>query len=375
MTAQLPINVTLSQLPDLKELETLWRPLQCKSNSSPFLSWTWIETSLKHTCGERLLLKATLPDGSIVGLSIISPSVERKMGIPVRQLNVNQSSRPEANSIIFQYGDFLVDEKCGVDVRSCMIEALVGGYDVSSNLHNWQALHMGGVCETIAKGLGSGNAVVRLLRKQDYPNVPLRELRRDGLDFDSSFDRTSQRKIFRAKRRYGTWGELKISPADNIDTAFNWIEKLVQLDIDLNQNKKTQSLFASQQYTAFVQDLVRKGLATGEAHILRSMAGLTPIGYLLTLQAGHEAMCFVSGFDYDSSRRYNPGLVSHALAAQYFLDRGYDNYFLFANGKRYSKFFSQQSRNLYWLTAQRKSVALWAERIALGAIGRERRFI
>src|SRR5206468_187238 len=85
--------------------------------------------------------------------------------------------------------------------------------------------------------------------------------------------------------------------------------------------------FASAHFIDFHRRLISTAAAVGEAELVRVTVGGEPIGYLYNLLHRGTVYFYLSGLRYEAAdNRIKPGLVTHALAIQHYLECGFATY-------------------------------------------------
>ena len=83
-----------------------------------------------------------------------------------------------------------------------------------------------------------------------------------------------------------------------------------------------------------------------------SVGGRT-IGVLYNFSHDGRVMNYQSGFRFEDDNRFAPGFVCHAMAAQHYLDAGYDAYDLLAGDADYKRRLAAPSTALTSLVVER----------------------
>ena len=81
--------------------------------------------------------------------------------------------------------------------------------------------------------------------------------------------------------------------------------------------------------------------------------GATIVGFLYNIRRGQWFYSYQSGFNYEADRKLKPGLVSHCLAMQRYLDRGASAYDFLAGDSRYKLSLSNSQHQLCWVVVHK----------------------
>ena len=121
----------------------------------------------------------------------------------------------------------------------------------------------------------------------------------------------------RSYRLYEASGPLTLQRADTVETALDYLSKLIVLhDITWKARGKAGA-FATPAVRRFHHALIARGVPGGEVDLLRVTAGPMLVGYLMNFRHNGQVSAYQSGFNYSAaSSHQKPGLTCHHLAIE-----------------------------------------------------------
>lgn len=191
---------------------------------------------------------------------------------------------------------------------------------------------------------------------RDSPYVDLEVLRHGGSPYLSLLSRNTREQLRRAIRHYEGKGPLRIEVPKSLNASLEAFSDLCQLHTAHWQRRGKSGGFATPHRQSFHRQFITAGHANGRAQLLRVLCGDQTIGVLYNLVADGHVAFYQSGFLYDEDPRSRPGLVSHALAIQHYLEIGMREYDFLPSGPgegRYKTSLANASRRLGTLTLAR----------------------
>ncbi|MEM8948127.1 MAG: GNAT family N-acetyltransferase [Pseudomonadota bacterium] len=347
-------------MPTIGRLASMWQDLEARSDTSFFLSWTWIGTWLATIDCKPHLVTARL-DGDVVGLGLVHARLKtRHRLLAVRTLFLNQTGDDDQDVITIEYNDFLADRRCQDRVRQACLRFLVDHGEIGSRE----------IGEVVLGGLeGARRADVEALGRPVQERaragsafVDLKVLRRDDQAFLGSIKSTTARKIRRSLALYRERGALELKAAGDIDEALDFFDRCGELHQARWTARGRPGAFAYPFYTAFHRRLIRTALPLGKVELIRVSAGHEPIGYLYNFLDGNAVRYYFSGFRFEPDNRLKPGLVCHTLCIERHLALGMDAYDFMGGDQRYKLELGQPGPDIIHLAIQRPNWMLAAER-------------
>jgi len=208
---------------------------------------------------------------------------------------------------------------------------------------------------------------LRVINRQTAFSIDLDGVRRSGAGYVESLGPGARRQIRRSRRLYEERGPLTleiVSDADAFDDA--WTD-LVALHGAAWRARGREGVFANDAVLRFHRDLVAVCARRPEfglsAFIGRVRAGDDLIGCLYHLAWRGRVSNYQTGFRFEADNRLKPGLVSHAMMADYLIDAGERQYDLLAGGD-YKSRLAFETRPATSFVVERRSAAAIVTRSA-----------
>jgi CelD/BcsL family acetyltransferase involved in cellulose biosynthesis len=136
------------------------------------------------------------------------------------------------------------------------------------------------------------------------------------------------------------------------------LESLAELNQRRWSGQGSASAFASPRFLAFHRSLIRKCFSAGAIQLLRVSAGAQTVGVLYNFVYRGKVYFYQCGFHYTEDRRLSPGRVTLAMAIQYSLDAGLEDFDFMAGESSHKKELSTGARNLVWAEFRRRSLKI-----------------
>lgn len=318
-----------------------WRALERHAAEPPFfLRWPWIAALLDAGEGGAFRTVRVKRDDEDVLLGLCAQTHDPVHG---GSLWLTESGDPVLDRACVEYNDFLTSGDAPPEVREQALEALFrDSANVRRFVFRWCTDDLRAAIEGAAQGFH-----LRIAGETRSWVAPLNLRRDEGRMYLDGLSANTRGQIERAMRVYDARGGLRIETADAADAnawadfralhAARWADR----GGDVFANPKVAALHAS---------LRDAGIGV---HLLRISSGSTTIGMLYNFIADKRVLNYQSGFRYEADNRLKPGMVSHALAAQRYLDTGYDAYDLLGGDAQYKESLASPGARLSTVVAER----------------------
>ena len=349
------LDVRLTRLEEPARLAVAWQELETRAEASFFQSWLWIGAWLEATAARPLVLTAH-QEGKLVGLGLLSERQLRRHGVlPVRQLLLNESGRPEQDCLAIEYNGFLLARDVAPDTVARLLRSLDG---------DWQELVLSGVPESYAAAARTVGLHVEIDRNSPCYVIDLAGLRIAGQTWLKSLSANSRGQIRQATRRAERVGPLTIEQAATVAEALEFFDELVTLHQSRWQGKGKAGAFGTPFERNFHHHLISIGAGSGRVQLVRVTAGEQIVGYLYNFLHRHQVMNYQGGFRYGDDNRDRPGLVAHALCIGMADEAGFGQYNFLAGDSRYKRSLGRCDESLIWCRVQRPRLGFSIERAA-----------
>lgn len=344
-------DIRLGLLQNPGDLERQWRDLEMRCKPSFFQTWRWIGCWLRHNEVRPLVLEARQSD-RVVALGLFSESRIRKRGrVPARCLYLHEAGDKRRDCLTIEYNGILADQTVSPDVIQACIDFLMGD---NVQVPPWEELYFSGVDSVYASFFANYSNINLMETMNRCFAVDFDEIRRKRQTYLESLSRNTRHQVRRAERLYERDGDIRLTPARDMEKALQFFNEMKPLHVRYWASKGSESAFNNAIFMAFHEALIRESTATGGTEILRITAGCHVIGYLYNFKYAGRVYFYMSAFNYQTDAKLKPGLLSHALAAQYYMDQQMATYDFMAGDARYKASLSNVRCEMHWLVVQRK---------------------
>jgi hypothetical protein len=346
----LSLTLTLNSLPPLLELERDWRDLEIRSDSSFFVSWSWVGCWL-HSLNGRVkvsVLRAKLGDCTI-GLALLAHTRDVRHGVLVsRRLRLHATGQLESDGIHIECNGFLVDRRFADQASAGMVQHLLAAEP------GWDEMVMDGLSRPLPLNSFDNDPVRRTVTNQVNHFVDLGEVRAASGDYLGLLGASTRAHIRRSRKEYTGIGNIRVSAASDLRAALTYFEGLKFLHQRYWAARGQPGAFANAFFERFHRGLVRNAFRRGEIQLLAVEAAGSQIGYLYNFVYRNRVYNYQTGFDYALCKRHNrPGLVSHASAIEYNAECGHSVYDFLAGDEKYKQALGTRRDSMSWVVLQR----------------------
>ena len=320
---------------------------------SPAWVATWLEVFAATIDEVCTIVFHNIDTGDAVGAAVLTQRVRRLVGLPLRRLALHTAGEPDADDTAVEHVTLLARPEHTAAVRGSLAEII--------RSRSWDELFLAGGRADALGVLGDvvSPEAIEVVWRSTYL-VDLATLRTTGAAYETVLSKNTRDQMRRSLRLYRERGEVTLRVAASEGDALALFDELGALH---GARWAAQGIpggaFASRAWRAFHERLIARTFAEGETHLLRVAVGNEPIGLLYLFVARGVVSFYQSGFRYESDNRIKPGLVTHALAIQHYLEQGLDTYdFLAAgvDGARYKGSLSTSVDRLAWAVARRPTM-------------------
>lgn len=321
-------DIDISPLKDRDAFLSDWTALyERAADPSFFHSPAWVKAWLDGAPEGVRLNRITVQDEGrpvLMGAFSLAPRKPPLLGL--RESWFHEFGEERRDAIYPEYVDFLAAREASHLQRRDAICALIKNTAEADGFvfRNLADDMMSAVFSAAALCEMSG----RVLNEQPVYGC---ELGKD--DFMERLSSSLRSKIRRAVRLYEERGQLTARVAEtNEEKAAAW-ERLISLHKTGWEKRGYEGVFDNHHLTAFHKRLQKN--APDACHLFEVMVGSDIIAVLYNFVHGNEVMNYQSGFKFEDDNRLAPGFVAHALAAQYYQEKGFGVYDLLAGEADY----------------------------------------
>ena len=327
-----------------------WKPLfAAAARPSIFIGAEWMQNWIdiygaefegQWICWEK--------EGVVVGGCLMLTREVRKGIFSLRSVYFNATGTATERTPFAEFNDVLFLAQFRSEIAADLADFLgsqpwdrvfISGYE------------RGGVLDELRSSLPSADVECNTQTAAYVDLVALQDV-----TLESSLSSNTRSQFRRSAMRYEKqYGSLRLHRASSRHEALIYLDQLAIWHNERRGTKGETGSFESHSILRFHQRLVEALFGTGEVDLLRLDAGETPIGYLYNFLQHGKVYFFQSGFRYENDSKMKPGLVTHALAIQRYIEDGLQEYDFLAGDSQYKRSFAKQARMLDWSVVYRNN--------------------
>lgn len=325
-----------------------WSTLfEASGRGSVFLSPAWTQTWIEHYGaafdGQWVRWEV---DGRVVAGGLL---LERKVpvkGLPLRTLYLNATGDAPVPTPFPEYNDLL----CVPGHEAAVLDDLAAWLRSRA----WSRLRLcgheaGSVAEGVLLRL-PGRSIERDCKPSRYVNLQQLGER----PFETAVPGKAGTHVRRNLREYRErLGDLQVTRPQSLPDALQAFEAMRQLHLARWKDRVETTTLSDAGVVAFHRTLIERLWPTGQVEVLRVGSATEAIGYLYNFIVGGKVFVFQTGFAYEASSKWSPGLLTHTLAIEYYRARGLREYDLLSGDALYKRTLANGVRDLYWTVLYR----------------------
>ena len=325
-----------------------WRPLfESSASGSVFMSpaWmqTWIDTYGAHFEGRWVHWDV---DGQVVAGCLLIERVIRVKRIPFRSQFLNATGHAPLPSPLAEFNDVV----CLPAHRDAVAADLARLLDEQ----HWSRLVLCGHephgVTARALELVAGLQAERVAKTARH--VDLAKL--EGKPFESTLSGKAGTHVRRNRREYEErLGPLEVRAAASLEETLAFFAQMRKLHLQRWSGRDKATSLAADVVVGFHRRLIEALFAEGGVEMIRVGNAERAIGFLYNFIAGGKVFVFQTGFAYEDSSKWSPGLLTHTLAIEHYRLRGLREYDLLSGDALYKRTLCNGERELLWTTVYR----------------------
>ncbi len=291
-----------------------------------FQSPQWMASWLGGApAGADLYKVEVIDDGRARLMGAFAAPKRKLMGLGLREIWFQEYGDPARDAIYPEYLDFLAPRPSG-GLRTKAAAAIMDYFDKADGFVFRNArMRMTSMILSAAAGRGFS---ARILREQ-----PVYVCELGGEGFIAGLSKSLQTKIQRSIALYEERGPIRARLAETPDEKKSAYEKLKELHQQRWRGRGQAGVFANPHLKSFHDRLWSH--APDSLHLFEVSAGEETFAVLYNFVHRKRVMNYQSGFNIEDDNRVSPGFVAHALAAQFYRDKGFETYDLLAGEEEY----------------------------------------
>jgi CelD/BcsL family acetyltransferase involved in cellulose biosynthesis len=301
----------------------------------------WTANWLRHygAIVPHKILTLTSDSGQVHGVCLVAQSKIRKGPFVLKQWHLGTAGEPGGHSVCVEYNRTLCDAAHHAEFRSLIAEWLLA--------HGRDGVALDGLAPEewagFAPHLPSAKALAVPSKYFD-----LTKARTAGTDVLSQLGRSTRQNLRRKLRDYG---DVETTWAEDVETAHEIFDELVELHQARWQAIGKPGSFSSERFTAFQRDLLTQWIPQKRIVAFRVRHAGETVGCLVLLIDGRRVLDYFSGF-ISFEKKPSPGMVTHLLCMQEALARGYDAYDFLVGDKQHKDNLSTDETSILWAEQQ-----------------------
>ena len=342
------------------ELSVEWSGLEASADGSPFTSWAWVSTWLKHLPASVRPVLCRIHDGHgllALGLLVRVPERGMRKVFGSHSVRLLETGDEAVDEITPEYVGLLVRRGREVDAYAAFFDA------VSRRCRGWRRIQVPATGHgiPIQAALPDGLRAYSISERPAY-TVDMAAVRGSGRRYVDHLSKKTRANLSQVRRAYAAHGQLRVDIADSPQLALDWLGALRQLHERRWEGKGATGSFASPYFRAFHGELVADGVASGLVELIRVAAGDLIIGYLFVLQWRGRRYYYTSGFNYGALPRYDsPGVAALHALIEHGIEAGWELFDFLGGTQDYKRRLSTGRQNLHWIDVRRTGPLLAVE--------------
>jgi Acetyltransferase (GNAT) domain len=362
------LTIDLAPATERTSVGALWSALETEFGAGLTNSWAWVETWLDHF-GDLVphrFAVASDPFGPRA-VALLTHGVGQTRGpIPVRTLHLGTAGEPPADTIWVEYNRLLVAPADRASFAAGLLRT------VRSAHLPWDILQLDGFPpEEIEAFLRLDPRFV--VQRRVCHVADLRAMRDTGAGI-AGLKRETVAKIRKNRRRFEErFGPISTSWAETVDDGLAVLAAMIPLHQERWQRVGAAGCFASERFTAFHRELIRRLLPNRQVVLFRADAGEQLIGTFYGFVEGGVLSHYQWGLPHFDQNSLSPGFVVGALCMEEALRRGLDELNWLAGDVRYKRELANAQRELIWAEVHRGTRMLTVDAMSRARAWQRRR--
>ncbi len=347
-----------------EEISHRWLALEDKVQPVFFLQWVWISLWFQKLKRPPVFVVVLDADKNDIACGFFVHHQQRRHKFfSISQLRLHSTGVREVDDINIEYNDLLCEPARLFDAWDAVIDgflALRGQQGFS-----WDEIVLQGATDIAQDRLSNLGYEVHQRREQSAAFVDLKSLRQKNVfkkeDYINSLGKSTRAQLRRSIRLYESKGPLQFIPADGLDQAQVYLTALSQLHNEKWNRLGRVGSMESRFFSEFSFELLTACFREGRVEILRAQAGDHLLGYIYNFLNHDTAYFYLSGFVNEDDNKLKPGLVTHCLAIERYLNQGLDVYDFMGGDNRYKTNLGSRGASIVTFALQRATPILKIE--------------
>lgn len=334
------ITVCLYEPSDAQEIKTKWCDLFHRSDTSPFLGWSWISSWLHSLPVLPVVLEAKY-DHKIVGLALLCKTDKVIFpGFKIRQLWLHRFGQQEYDQVWIEHNDFLLDKEHAETTRHSMTSFL------STHNNLWDELYLGMATEKVVNLFGKNLVKKRIDISSPSFIVDLRE-KQEIKDYLSDLSKNTRSQISRTQKLLEKQGTLELTWIQNHLEKMEAFEEVSTLHQEKWGTTEFGSGFSNPKFVTFHKSMLATDNDVTRLYCLR--LDKVALAYIYIVKDDSDWYFYLSAIKSSDDNRIKIGLLAHTLVIEEAINYDANCYSFLAGEARYKRSMSNTPESLQQL--------------------------
>ena len=340
-------EVEISHSCNIEELQQQWLSIQEGQSLPFFLTWSWISCWLETYSPNIVTISARYQD-QIVAIGLFTCSTQIRHGfIKSHQYRLHQMGDPLLDQIWMEYNDFICVDKYRIAAVNACIQAL------QKSDNDWDEIILSMITTSRAGDIQKAIRGTHILSNNPCYSKNLDSIRGKNLQYIATLNSNTRYQIRRSIRLYQQLhGDIEYKFAQDVEEALALFHEAGKYHV----LRWEDSGFNNKQFILFHENLIKNSIENNSVDLMKITSGDTTIAILYFHLVGRDVYFYLQGINYESNQKLKPGLVAHALATQYYLDKGMRKYDYMGGYSQYKCQLSNYAEGLVTLCIQQPLV-------------------
>jgi len=345
-------EIEISHGCSVEELQQQWLRIQRGQSLPFFLTWSWISCWLE-TYKPDLVIVSAMYEGQIVAIGLFTCSTQTRHGlVKSQQYRLHQMGDSLLDQIWMEYNDFICIEKHRVLAVNACLRAL------QQSEEKWDEIILSMISTSRATDIQKVITDSHLLLTNPCYSKNLDNIEGDNPQYLATLNSNTRYQINRSIRLYeALHGEITYTLAQDVNQALALFHEAGKYHLSRWQD----SGFNNKEFISFHENLIKKSIDKNAINLMKICAGDTTIAILYFHLVDKDVYFYLQGINYEDNPKLKPGLVAHAMATQYYLDKGMRKYDYMGGYSQYKCQLSNQVEDLVTLCIQKPSLQFSVE--------------
>lgn len=339
---------------NVEELKQRWLVIQEGQNLPFFLTWSWISCWLRSYAPDLIVVSARY-ENTTVAMGLFTCSMQKRHGIvKSHQYRLHQMGDFLLDQIWMEYNDFICVDKYRIEAVNACLKAL------QKSDEKWNEIILSMISRSRADSIISNVRHSRVNLESPCYSKNLACIQGKNPQYLDSLSSNTRYQIRRSIRLFEKLhGEVKYEFAKDADEAMDFFHEAGKCHLKRWEN----SGFNNKEFILFHENLIKSSMGNKAIDLMKITSGEVTIAILYFHIVNKDVYFYLQGINYDFNGHLKPGLVAHAMAAQYYLDRGMRKYDFMGGYSQYKCQLSDPVEDLVILCVQKPSVIFSIENL------------